>query len=127
MVLQEEVFYMLHLVEQVKQFMFMTTNDYITNIKVKYPNTYIGLTAYHKGINSSLSDFMFVYVKVPLDYCLSLIINYIEYREVNFLEALCNLQVDYPNDNHQMLRLKTVTNILHRLERFITPAEGQPF
>lgn len=105
----------------------MTTSDYITNIKVKYPNTYIGLNAFYKNTNPLMKEFSNLYSNVPLDYMMSLIISYIEYRQVNFLEALCNLHFDYPDDNHQTLRMKTVTNILYRLEKYINPVEGQPF
>lgn len=105
----------------------MTTSDYITNIKVKYPNTYIGLSAFYRTENNPKLEFAVLYGKVPLDYMMSLIISYIEYRQVNFLEALCNLHFDYPDDNHQSLRFKTVTNILYRLEKYINPVEGQPF
>lgn len=108
----------------------MTTRDYYTAIKTKYPNTYIGLNAFYISTTGSLevkSTGLSGLIIAPLDYMLTVIIRYIEYRQVNFLEALCNLQIDYPNDNHENLRLKTVTNILHRLEKFITPVEGKPF
>jgi len=105
----------------------MTSKDYITNIKVKYPNTYIGLNAFHKNLTPNMIEFISTYGNVPLDYTMSKIIPYIEYRQVNFLEAMCNLHFDYPDDNHETLRMKTVTNILYRLEKYINPVEGQPF
>jgi len=119
---------MLQPLVQVKPYYFtMNTKDYLTNIKIKYPNTYIGLNAYYKNINPNMTDFIVMYGNVPIDYALSLIICYIEYRQVQFLEALCNLHFDYPDDNHFSLRMKTVTNILYRLEKYIHPVEGQPF
>jgi len=104
----------------------MTSKDYIANIKVKYPNTYIGLRAFC-NLNNNKADLNIVYEKVPLDYLMSIIISYIEFRQVSFLEALCNLHFDYPDNNHQTLRMKTVTNILYKLEKHIHPIEGQPF
>jgi len=103
----------------------MTAKDYIANIKVKYPNTYIGLEIFHT--KDKAVKFEQLYSPVPLDYLMSKIIEYIEYRQVIFLEALCNLHFDYPDDNHQTLRMKTVTNILYKLEKHIYPVEGQPF
>lgn len=105
----------------------MNTNEYLINIKTKYPNTYIGLNAFYKAQNPNMIEFILTYGSVPLDYVISLIVNYIEYRQVSFLEALCNLHFDYPDDNHETLRMKTVTNILYRLEKYIHPVEGQPF
>ena len=105
----------------------MTTKDYITNIKAKYPNTYIGLNAFYKNNNLSVKEFILTFSNTPLDYTISIIIHYIEYRQVNFLESLCNTQIDNVADNHEILRMKTVTYILHRLEKNIIPFEGQPF
>lgn len=105
----------------------MTTSQYLETVKKKYPNSYIGLNAFYKQQNPNIKEFMVTYSAVPLDYIISLIIKYIEYRNVNFLEALCNTQIDNITDTHDTLRLKTVTLILYRLENYINPVEGLPF
>ena len=109
----------------------MTTNQYYTTIKEKYPNTFIGLNAFYtnnycKSLQAKSSGLSGL-INTPLDYMITVIIRYVEYREVNFLEALCNTHIDNIQDAHEMLRLKTVTHILNRLEKFINPAEGQTF
>jgi hypothetical protein len=101
--------------------------EYISNIKAKYPNTCIGLNAYYTQNTNDKLDFFSKYNTVPLDYFISLVVSYIEYRQINFLESLCNTQIDNVADNHQSLRMKTVAHILNRLEKHITPFEGQPF
>ena len=105
----------------------MTTNQYLTTVKEKYPNTYIGFLAHIKNTSSNSTIFLKNITSYPLDYVLSYFVLYIEYRNVNFLEALCNTHIDNIQDAHEMLRLKTVTHILNRLEKFINPAEGQTF
>lgn len=108
----------------------MTTRDYYTAIKTKYPNTYIGLNAFYISTTSSLevkSTGLSGLIVAPLDYMITIIIRYIEYRQVNFLEALCNTQIDNIGDNHETLRLKTVAQIFNRLEKFQNPPEGKPF
>lgn len=105
----------------------MTSKEYLTTLHSKYPNTFIGLQAFHKARTPNMVTMVGTYGNVPLDYMLSLVVLYIEYRNVNFLEALCNTHVDNVADNHNTLRLKAVTHILNRLEKFETPAEGKPF
>lgn len=105
----------------------MTTKQYMETVQAKYPNTYIGFKAYCLGrFDNDAKKFGNLHLS-PLDYMLTFIIDYVEYRGVNFIEALCNTQVENVSDNHQTIRLKTVTAILFRLEKFITPVEGQPF
>jgi len=118
---------MLHLVEQIKQFTSMTTKEYLKAIEIRYPNTFIGITAYYKQLNPNMINFVTTFASVPLDYLVSKIITYIEYRNVNFLEALCNEQVGCIGLTHEDLRVKTITAVLNRLEKFITPVEGQSF
>jgi len=105
----------------------MTTKEYIETVKQKYPNTYIGLDSYYKQQNSNIKDFASTYNVVPLDYIITLIIKYLEYRQIDILTALCNYAVDNLTDTHDIIRMKAITNVIHRLEKHIIPAEGQPF
>ena len=109
----------------------MTTKDYYTTIKEKYPNTFIGLNAFYtnnycKSLQAKSSGLSGL-INTPLDYMITIVIRYVEYREVNFLEALCNTHIDNTEANHETLRFLTITTILNRLEKFITPVEGKPF
>ncbi len=105
----------------------MTSKQYIDTIKEKYPDTYIGIITYL--INIFPPDRLLIkkFETYPLDIIISYFIRYIEYRKVNFLEALCNTAIDNVADSHELLRMKTVTNIIYRLEKRITPVEGLPF
>lgn len=105
----------------------MTTKNYIDTIREKYPNTYIGLITYLIDIFPPDRLLVKKFETYPLEIMVSYFIRYIEYRKVNFLEALCNTSIDNVADNHESLRVKTVTLILYRLEKNITPFEGQPF
>lgn len=105
----------------------MTTSDYMLQVKSKYPNTFIGFCAFINNLYPNDKTFISKLQNAPIDYALSFFIKYIEYRNVNFLEALCNTQVDNISDNHELLRMKTVTIILYRLEKLIRPVEGLPF
>lgn len=109
----------------------MTTKEYYITIKDKYPNTFIGLNAFYtdnycKTLEAKSTGLSGVIV-APIDYMITVVIRYIEYRQVNFLEAMCNTQIDYDCTSHEELRFKTATIILNRLEKFITPVEGKPF
>lgn len=105
----------------------MSTKEYIDTIREKYPNTYIGLITYLIDIFPPDRLLVKKFETYPLEIMVSYFIRYIEYRKVNFLEALCNTQIDSVGSTHEQLRVKTVTHILHRLEKNITPFEGQPF
>lgn len=105
----------------------MTTKEYLDKIIVKYPDTYIGFKSY---IINNLPNGKTIFdnlVKYPLDFVLTYFVGYIEYRQVNYLEALVNTHYDYPNDNYESLKAKTITHILQRLENFIVPVEGLTF
>lgn len=109
----------------------MTTSGYYTAIKDRYPNTFIGLNCFYiehccKTLEAKSSGFSGIIV-APMDYMLTIIIRYIEHRGVDFLTAMCNTSFDLVPENHEALRLMTVTHILNRLEKFIEPAEGQVF
>lgn len=109
----------------------MTTKDYYVTIKAKYPNTFIGLNAFYtdnycKSLETKSTGLSGL-INTPLDYMITIIIRYIEYRQVNFLEAMCNTQFDIATNSHETLRFMTVATILNRLEKFITPVEGKPF
>lgn len=105
----------------------MTTKEYLKAIQDKYPNTFIGLNAYYKQLDPNMVTFVNTSAYLPLDYVISRIIRYLEYRQVNFLEALSNTHIEYPSASHEELRFKTTSLVLNRLEKFITPAEGKPF
>lgn len=105
----------------------MTTKEYLKIIETKYPNTFIGINAYYKQLNPNMITFVGTFASVPLDYVVSKLIGYIEYREVNFLEAMCVEKITCIGLNHEVLRIRTVTAILNRLEKFIIPVEGKPF
>jgi hypothetical protein len=105
----------------------MTTKEYLKAIETRYPNTFIGINAYYKRLNPNMINFVSTYANVPLDHLLTKLITYLEYRGVNFLDAMCNTQIENVGASHEMLRFKTVTVVISRLENFISPVEGLPF
>lgn len=105
----------------------MTTKEYLTKLQATYLMTYTGLEAFHKENNKTAVPFINYYNNVPLDFVITFIIKYLEKRDVNFLEALSVSAIDNVIANHETLRLITVTAVMHRLEKFIDPAEGLPF
>lgn len=108
----------------------MTTNDYINQVKTRYPNTYIGLSVFFStgspGVAQVKPDFNVAYGNTPLDYVISKVIQYIEHRGVDYLEALINTHYDHLGATHEKIRLMTTTAILHRLEGYKEPYEGLP-
>ena len=105
----------------------MTINPYVQQIQTHCPNTYIGLLAYFNKLcnndNVQLRNLLSSNINILNTY----IIGYIEYRQVNFLEALCNTHYDNVDLNFSSLIGKTITNTLTRLEKNLIPLEGQPF
>lgn len=105
----------------------MIINPYIEQVKTNCPQTYVGLIAYLSRLcndnKSQLTGLLSSNILIINSY----IIGYIEYRQVNFIEAVCNTHYDNPSLNFSNLIGKTITNTLYRLEKNLLPLEGQPF
>lgn len=105
----------------------MTINPYFEQIKKHCPETYIGLISYLNRVfnndRTKLNSFLCSNIYIVNPY----IIGYIEYRQVNFLESMCNTHYDNIDLSFNDLVGKTITNTLYRLEKNLIPLEGQPF
>ena len=105
----------------------MIINPYVQQIQTHCPETYIGLTTYlNRLCNNNKLQFQNLLCS-NINILNPYIIGYIEYRQVNFLEALCNTHYDNVDLNFNSLIGKTITNTLTRLEKNLIPLEGQPF